>query len=74
MAGLTLAQAETELAAWLAADAAVAGNQSYRIGDRELRRADAAEIRRNIDYWDGKVKALTARASGRARTRYVVTG
>lgn len=79
MAGITLAQAETALAAWLAADAAVATGQSYRIelpsgGSRELTRADAEEIRKNIDYWDGKVKKLSAEGTSRRRTKYVVTG
>lgn len=58
MAGITLAQAEAELALWLAADAAVSSNQSYSISSgggsgRQLTRADALEIRNNIDYWNG---------------------
>lgn len=72
MAGITLAQATAQLALWLAADEAVATGQSYSIKDRSLSRADAAEITRKIDYWDGKVKILTRLASGRGRTRYVV--
>ena len=77
MSGITLAQAQAKLDAWLAADAAVAGNQEYEIWDgdmrRRLKRADAAEIRTNINFWEGKVKALTpASAGGRRRTRYVV--
>lgn len=74
MAGLTLATAEQQLTLWVAASTAVASNQSYRIGDRELVRADAKEIRDSIDYWQRKVKELTAQGSGRSRTRYVVTG
>ena len=45
MAGITLAQAEAQLALFLAAEAAVLNNQRYKIGDRELERADLAEIR-----------------------------
>lgn len=74
MAGITLAQAEAQLALWLAADEAVASGQSYSIKDRSLSRADAAEITRKIDYWDGKVKMLSRTARGRGRTRYVVPG
>jgi len=59
MAGITLAQAETELALWLAADAKVATGQSYSIAGRSLARADAKEIRDNITYWDFHVKRLT---------------
>jgi hypothetical protein len=72
MAGITLAQCEAQLALWLEADAAVATNQSYSIKDRSLTRADAAEITRKIDYWNGKVQQLTRAASGIRRTRYVV--
>ena len=59
MAGITLAQAEAQLALWLAADAAVASGQSYTIGGRSLTRANAREIRENIDFWDARVQKLT---------------
>jgi len=59
MAGITLAQAQAKLTAWMAADAAVASGQSYTIGGRSLTRAQSAEIRNNIDYWEAKVKKLT---------------
>ena len=60
MAGITLAQAETNLAAWLAASEAVAASQSYSIEGRSLTRANAAEIREQIDFWQGWVKKLSA--------------
>lgn len=77
MAGITLAQAQAQLDTWLTANSAVASGQEYEIdtgsGRRRLRRADAAEIRQQIDYWDGKVKSLTpASGGGRRRTRYIV--
>jgi hypothetical protein len=72
MAGITLAQAETQLSAWIAASTAVAGNQSYSIAGRSLTRADAKEIRESITYWNNMVQTLTARLSGHSRTRYVV--
>lgn len=59
MAGITLAQAEAKLTLWMAADDAVAKGQSYTIGGRALSRADAAEIRANIDYWEAKVQRLS---------------
>lgn len=59
MAGITLEQAESKLSAWMAADDAVANSQEYYIGGRRLRRADAAEIRANIDYWESKVSKLS---------------
>lgn len=70
MAGITLAQAETALAAWLAADQALAGGaQSVRVNtggiDRQVTAADAAEIRNNIDYWNGWCVRLSPRENGR---------
>lgn len=60
MAGITLQQAQANLDAWIAADIAVASAQEYRIKDRYLTRADAGEIRRNIEYWNQQVKRLSA--------------
>lgn len=74
MAGITLAQAQAQLNAWLAASAAVATSQSYEIAGRKLTRANAAEIRQSIDYWNSQVSVLTSRANGRGRTRTVVLG
>jgi hypothetical protein len=74
MAGYTLAQAQAQLDAWMAASLAVAGSQRYSIGDRELTRADAGLIQQNIKFWRDEVNRLTASASGRRRTRYVVIG
>jgi hypothetical protein len=64
MAGITLAQAEAQLASWLAASTAVAAKQSYTIGNRQLSFADSAEILKNVEYWDAKVKALESGRSG----------
>lgn len=74
MAGITLAQAEAKLAAWMAAEEAVAGSQSYEIEGRKLTRADLGEIGKRVAYWNDMVKKLSAAGSGRRRTRYVVTG
>lgn len=71
MAGITLEQAQAQLDAWMAADAAVAGGQSYSIGGRSLTRANAAEITNKIDYWEGKVIKLS-RSSAGIRVRYGV--
>jgi Family of unknown function (DUF6148) len=78
MAGITLAQAEAQLAQWLAASTALASGQSYSIDTagvrRQLTRVDAAEVRTNIDYWQRKVSELApVGGGGRRRTRYVVT-
>jgi len=59
MAGITLSQAETALAAWIAADTAVASGQSYSISGRSHTRANAREITDKIQFWDRQVKRLT---------------
>ena len=74
--GITLEVAQAQLALWIAASTAAATSQSYAIdvegNRRELTRVSASEIRKNIDYWNGKVIELSRRSSGRSRTRYVV--
>lgn len=77
MAGITLTQAESALAGWLAADEALQSGQSVRHeSGRMLTRADAAEVRANIDYWDKKCQSIGAQASagGRGRSRVVSPG
>lgn len=71
MAGITLAHAEAQLSAWLAADQALAGGaQSVRVNtggiDRQVTVADAAEIRNNIDYWNTWCQRLSPRGNGRS--------
>ncbi|WP_439685095.1 Primosomal replication protein PriB/PriC domain protein [Cupriavidus oxalaticus] len=63
---ITAEQAQAQLDLWVAASAAVAKSQSYTIGGRSLTRVDAAEIRAQIDYWEGKLR--TARRGGRRVT------
>ena len=46
MAGVTLVQAEAQLALWVAASAAVASGQSYSIKDRSLSRVDRVSLLR----------------------------
>jgi Family of unknown function (DUF6148) len=72
MAGITLAQAQSQLDAWLAASLAVASSQSYSIAGRSLTRADARTINDMVTKWQNEVNRLTRANSGRSRTRYVV--
>lgn len=69
MAGITQAQAQAQLDAWLAASLAIAKNQSYTIGMRTLTRADAKEIQGLITYWEQRVQNLS-RGPGGMRVRY----
>ena len=71
MAGITLTQAETQLTAYVAAETKVLQGQAYEISGRRLTRANLAEIRDGMDYWDRKVKELTNSASGIGRARTV---
>jgi len=56
---ITREQAQAQLDLWLTASAAVAAAQSYEIAGRKLTRADAAEVRRQIDYWEAKLDRLS---------------
>lgn len=71
MAGISKETAQANLDAWVAASAAVAKSQRYKIGDREYTRADAAEIRAQIDYWEQKL-AIANRGGRRMRIGYGV--
>lgn len=73
MAGLTLAQAEAQLALYLAAEAKILSGQSYRIGDRELRRADLAEVQAGIETWDARCRQLDP-TSNRPTIGFAVPG
>ena len=67
MAGITLAQAQQQLDAYLAAEVAVLGGQEYEIAGRRLKRANLAEIQAGITLWDRRVKELAVKARGRGR-------
>lgn len=56
--------AQAHLDDWLAADRAVAGGQSYTIGSRSLTRANAEEIRQQIQYWTQQVTYYQNREAG----------
>ena len=67
MAGIPLTQAETQLAAYIAAETKVLSGQAYEINGRRMTRANLAEIHQGMDYWDKKVKELSANSQGRGR-------
>lgn len=72
MAGITLADAEAQLATWIAASTAIAAKQSYEIAGRRWTGVDAAEIRENIKFWNGMVVTLAGQTEGRGRARTIV--
>jgi uncharacterized small protein (DUF1192 family) len=64
MAAWQLEEAREHLKRWLDAEMAVAMGQSYRIGSRELTRANVADIRERINYWRREVERLESGRSG----------
>lgn len=73
MAGISQEQAQEQLDAWLAASLVVSQNQAYTLHGRTFTKADAGEIRRQIDYWEARVIKASSGTRG-ARVRYVVSG
>lgn len=61
---------EAKIEMWSEAEAAIATGQSYKIGSRELKRADLAEVRKQIEFWEGKLMAVE-RGSKRWHRRIV---
>lgn len=61
--GITLAEAKMQLSKWLAADAAVSMGQSSKMeingSSKQLTRADAEQIRQNVEYWNTMVRRLS---------------
>jgi len=74
MAGITLAQAQAQLDAYLAAEQAVLKNQSYEIAGRKLTRADLGTIQIGVKIWNARVVDLAGAARGRSRRRTIVAG
>lgn len=67
---MTLDEAKQRLAMWMEAEEAIAvAGQSYKTqGGRELTRANIAEVRRYIIFYERKIAVL----SGRGRRTYGV--
>jgi hypothetical protein len=72
MVGITLEQAQAQLDSYMAAEIAVLSNQSYKIGNREFKRADLAVIQTGITTWNDRVKGLLRQQLGRSRSRTIV--
>jgi len=67
-----MSSASDHLAAYLAAELAILGRQSYTIGDRSLTMADLSEVRRAITALQKEVSAETAGTSGRVGPRHML--
>lgn len=71
MAGIDLATAQTKLDFWLEVDANGGAAKSGSSSGRAVTYHDPDQVRRNIEYWNRKVQALS-RGSGVSATRMVV--
>ena len=69
---ITLEVAQNKLQMWLDAEDKVSQNQEYKSGSFSYRRADLPEIRKQIDYWDKKVKQLSSGRKSKRRVTNVV--
>ena len=74
MAGITLAQAETRLQAYLDAEAKILAGQKVEMDGQALTRANLADVQRGIDTWNQRVRTLSASGSGRGRMRTIAPG
>lgn len=68
MAGITLTDAQTALANWIAADVAVSKGQAFSLSGRSFTRADAEEITKKIVFWEGMVKKLSRSNNGKLKS------
>lgn len=51
-------EVKTYLKRWIEAEQAVATGQSYKIGNRQLVRADLGEIAKRISFWKQELEKL----------------
>jgi len=70
MSAITLAEAQSQLQVWIAASTAIASSQEYWVNGRRMKRADAGEVRRQINYWSTIVTQLTNSANSMPTTSY----
>lgn len=63
---MTKEQLQTRLELYLECERKILAGQSYRIGDRELRRADLSTVQQMIDDLSAQIKALELK-NGRRR-------
>ena len=71
MTGITLAQAQSQLDAYLAAEQKILLGQKVAIDGQELTRANLDAVQAGITTWDARVKSLSAASSRRGRMRTV---
>lgn len=69
----SLTEAQEMLSVWKEAYRAIAiGGQAYKMGTRQLTRADLPEAKRQLDYWRNEVERMTAGTRRGPRVKRVV--
>ena len=58
-----------KLNTWLAAEEAIATGQRYQIEGRSLTRADLYDVRKEIEFWEGKLAVAAAEEQYGRRNR-----
>lgn len=58
-----------KLNTWLAAEEAIATGQRYQIDDRSLTRANLYDVRKEIEFWEGKLAVAEAEENYGGRNR-----
>lgn len=70
MAGITLEQAEAQLALYLDAEEKILAGQAVERAGKRLTRADLESVQRGIEIWNARVNRLAA--GGRISTVEVI--
>lgn len=65
----TVAQCNERLKIWLDAESKIASGQSYIMDNRRLERANLAQVREQIKFWQNELAKAEATANGRSRRR-----
>lgn len=65
----SIQEVRDRLKMWLDAEAAIASGQSYSLDNRRLERANLAQVRDQIKFWQKELVKAEASASGRGRRR-----
>lgn len=67
----TVQECRERLQMWLAAESAIANGQSYAIDNRRLERANLAQVREQIKFWQKELAKAESLSNGRSRRRTV---
>lgn len=69
MAIFSVKLCQKKLNTWLAAEESIATGQSYQIGTRMLTRADLEDVRKEMEYWAGKLAEAEAEENSNGRNK-----